>query len=277
MLSVLMPVYSRESPSFLECALSSVAEQSVKADEVVIVKDGPLTDELERVIDTFSGRLPLRTVALERNAGLGPALQRGVLECQNDLIGRMDADDICLPTRFEKQLAFLEKHPEIDVLGGSIAEFKDDPALLETVRRLPKEPSELAKWAIRRNPMNHMTVMFRRSAVIAAGNYQPMPGFEDYFLWARMLMAGSKLANVEDTLVLARSGTGMLARRGGLAYANEEMRFQYALTEKGFISYSDFAINVFLRLPVRLIPTSLRARFYSRILRVKARPVETVR
>ncbi len=270
--SVLMSVYHGESPSFLERALASIAGQSVAANEVLIVKDGPLTDALDRVIAVFSERLLIRTVALPSNLGLGPALRHGVLECRHDLIARMDADDICAPDRFTKQIQFMQAHPEVDVLGGCIAEFVDNPAKSKARRLLPLSSAQLTRWAHRRNPMNHMTVMFRKDAVLAAGNYQSLRGFEDYYLWARMLARGSQFANLEDVLVYVRSGNGMYARRGGLAYAREEIRFQLILAGMGFITWAECISNIFLRVPIRLLPSSLRAGIYNEILRDKALP-----
>jgi glycosyltransferase involved in cell wall biosynthesis len=268
-LSVLMSVYHRESPAFLAQSLTSLVSQTLLADEVLIVKDGPLGDALELVINSFRSTLPIRTVTLENNIGLGLALQRGVLECRNELIARMDCDDICLPDRFQKQQQFMATRPEIDLSGACIAEFIADPANLYAVRRLPQGDADLRRWAIRRNPLNHMTVMFRKTAVLRAGNYQPMRGFEDYYLWARMLMAGSRIANLDDTLVHARCGNGMPARRGGLSYVRDELRFQLMLRRIGFLGIGDCALNILTRTPVRLMPTSLREQLYRRVLRTR--------
>jgi O104-antigen biosynthesis beta-1,3-galactosyltransferase len=268
-LSVLMPVYHRESPAFLAESLASLAGQTVLADEVVIVKDGPLGDALEQVIASFQTKLRIRPVALERHMGLGIALQRGVRECKNDLIARMDSDDICVPDRLEKERDFMVAHPEIDVLGGSIAEFEVDPAKPQCVRNLPAGGPNLLRWAKHRNPFNHMTVMFRKNAVLRAGSYQAMKGFEDYYLWARMMMAGSCIANHQDILAYARCGNGLQGRRGGLGYAREEVRFQFTLLSIGFLGFRECAVNLLLRTPLRLVPESLRAYFYRSFLRTK--------
>jgi glycosyltransferase involved in cell wall biosynthesis len=266
-LSVLMSVYHRESLEFLRQSLDSLAAQTIQADEVVIVKDGPVGAELAAVIDSQRGKLPIVILQLEKNAGLGPALNAGLSRCAGDLVARMDSDDICLPDRFEKQLAFLERNPEVDVVGGAIAEFRTDWEKIESIRRMPCSVERLGTIARQRNPLNHMTVMFRRASVLAAGNYQSCPGFEDYELWARMLMHGRQLHNLEDVLVYARIGNSMLQRRGGFRYLQEEARLQYRFMKMGFLSKGQFVLNLVSRAPVRLAPVSLRAALYRRVLR----------
>jgi len=270
--SVLMPVCAGETPHHLATALSSITEQTFRATEIVIVKDGPIGEALENVITEFAQKLPIRTIPLEKSLGLGFALQRGVQECQYELIARMDCDDICASDRFMKQIQFIQAHPEVDVLGGCIAEFVDTPGDSKARRLLPLSSAHLTLWAHRRNPMNHMTVMFRKKAVLAAGNYQPLRGFEDYYLWARMLAQGSQLANLEDVLVYVRCGNGMYARRGGVSYAREEIRFQLILARMGFITWVECISNIVLRIPIRLLPSSLRASIYNEILRDKVLP-----
>lgn len=266
-LSVLMSVYKRESPLFLREALESLAIQTVRADEVVIVKDGPVGSDLDDAIASYGRKLPIMCLQLERNEGLGPALSAGVDRCNADMIARMDADDICVRDRFEKQLAFLERNPEVDVVGGAIAEFKDDSRKVESIRRMPCDPASLGRAARRRNPLNHMTVMFRKASVLAAGSYQACPGFEDYYLWARMLMRGCSLHNLPDVLVHARCGNGMQQRRGGFSYLQAETALQHKFLAMDFVSKPQFLLNLAARLPIRVAPVSLRATFYRVALR----------
>src|SRR5690348_1002807 len=160
-LSVLMSVYGGERPNFLRQSLESLAAQTLKADEIVIVKDGPLGDELEIVLKSYSGVLPITTVQLERQVGLGPALTAGLAGCRNDLVARVDSDDICVARRFETQLEFLAENPQVAVLGAAIGEFVGDPDTISSVRKLPCDGAQIKKFAKFRNPLNHMTVMFR--------------------------------------------------------------------------------------------------------------------
>jgi glycosyltransferase involved in cell wall biosynthesis len=266
-LSVLMSVYRNESAEFLRCSLDSLTTQTVQADEIVVVKDGPLGDGLDGAIDSFRWRLPLATLRMDHQVGLGRALREGLVRCQTELVARMDSDDICLPDRFEKQLSFLALHPEIAVVGGAIAEFNCKPTEIETIRRMPSGGEQLGHVARFRNPLNHMTVIFRKASVLAAGNYEPYAGFEDYELWARMLMRGYRLHNLDDILVLVRCGNGMQRRRGGLGYLKKEIQFQRRLEQLGFVSRRQFLFNLITRAPVRMLPSRIRSQLYHTILR----------
>jgi O104-antigen biosynthesis beta-1,3-galactosyltransferase len=266
-LSVLMPVYHGESPEFLRQALDSLVAQTCRADEVVIVKDGPVGSELDAIIDSYVEQLAIVVLQLENNVGLGLALSTGLGECRGELVARMDSDDICLRHRFEKQLALFEQNPDVDVVGGAIAEFRNDHTKVEAIRRLPGTVERLNRFARIRNPLNHMTVMFRKASVLAVGNYQPFIGFEDYDLWARMLMRGKRLHNLEDVMVYARCGNGMQNRRGGLRYLKEELRLQQHFVKIGFLSKWQFLLNLITRTPIRMAPVPLRAMFYRRMLR----------
>jgi glycosyltransferase involved in cell wall biosynthesis len=266
-LSVLMAVYGRESPDFLRECLASLATQTRLADEIVIVQDGPLTRSLEETIASFQSRLPILIVKLPVNVGLGAALRLGLSRCQGRFVARMDSDDLSRPWRFEKQLDFLESHPGVDVVGSAIAEFERDCSAPRFIRSLPADGNELLRFSKMRNPLNHMTVMFRRKAVLAAGSYQSCKGFEDYHLWAKMLLRGSSLHNLADILVLARCGNGMLNRRGGFAYFMEEINAQRMLAAMRFLNDFQFARNVMMRGPVRLVPNIMRSLFYRLFLR----------
>jgi len=266
-LSVLISVYRKESPEFLCQSLDSLAVQTFQADEVVVVKDGLLGSELDATISSYRGRLPITTLQLNENVGLGVALREGLNQCRAELVARMDSDDICLPDRFEKQLKFMELNPEVDLVGGAIAEFHSDWAKVESVRRMPSTAEQLNRVARFRNPLNHMTVMFRKASVVAAGNYQPCAGFEDYELWARMLMRGDRFHNLDDILVHVRCGNGMQQRRGGLRYLREEIKLQRRFVKTGFLSRPQFLLNLVTRAPVRVVPLPLRSIFYQRMLR----------
>lgn len=265
--SVLMSVYGGERPEFLRQSLESLVAQTAPAGEVVIVKDGRLGAGLEAVLAWHRNVLPIVTVQLEKQAGLGPALGAGLTECQNELVARMDSDDICVPHRFEKQLAYLEEHPNTAVLGAAIGEFAADPNAVSAIRQLPPGGPQLRSFAKFRNPLNHMTVIFRKSAVLAAGGYREFPGLEDYDLWVRMLTRGMEIRNLSEILVLARCGNGMARRRGGLSYARSEVRLYRHFVNLGFISTPEFAANVLVRVPFRVMPALLRPIIYRKLLR----------
>lgn len=253
--SVLMSIYCKESPEFFAQALSSIwYEQSIKPSEIVLVKDGPLTFELEAVINKYAKLLPLKIIALPENKGLGIALSEGLVHCTNDLVARMDGDDIAAPNRFLKQIEYFEQNPEISLLSSNIAEFELTPALIKSIRKVPQTHSEIVRFAKRRNPMNHMAIMFRKSAVLYAGSYQPFHGYEDYYLWVRMFLAGFRAANSNENLVFARIGNNMIARRQGLRFFKEELRLQGEFINIGFINRLEWVQNILLRAFPRLMP-----------------------
>ncbi len=265
--SVLMSVYQREAPHHLNRALNSLSAQTCRPTEIVLVEDGPLSVELNTVIEDYRLGSNPRTVVvkLERNMGLGTALQVGLEACTFPIVARMDADDIAVPTRCEKQLKFLELHPEIDAVGSWISEFDRDETNIYARRILPTDPNELVAFARLRCPLNHMSVMFRKARVIAAGGYQPLSGFEDYFLWVRMLLNGSRLENIPEFLMNVQAGSDRLSRRGGWGYAKSELKFQREILRLGFISFPRFFANVCIRFATRIAPISMRQKIYRAI------------
>lgn len=265
--SLLMAVYKNDSPEFLAQALDSVVANTCQPAQVVVVKDGPVSPELDRVLEKFSEQLSLDLVSLPVNQGLGPALQAGVLACREEWIARFDSDDICEPTRFEQQLAYIASHPDVSLLGGQIREFESQPQHAYASRNVPLEQAAIYRYARTRNPFNHMTVIFRKSAVLAAGNYQNDPLYEDYALWIRMIMLAQNVANLPAVLVYARAGNNMFRRRGGWKYAWNETRFQYGFYRNGFLSLPQLAVNLASRVPVRLVPNQARAFIYRHLLR----------
>jgi glycosyltransferase involved in cell wall biosynthesis len=268
-----MSVYEKENPVFLRKSIDSMLMQSVKPDEIVVVKDGRLTPELDGLIDEYrENHSIIKLVAIEENAGLWKALRTGVEHCSYDLVARMDADDISAPCRCELQLLAFESDPNLDMVGGQIIEFEDEgpqDSDDKSLRKVPISGNEISFFAKSRNPFNHMTVMFKKEAVLKAGNYQEMPMFEDYFLWVRMLMAGCRMMNLDEVLVYARRGNGIYSRRGGVSYVRSIIRCQKAFLSLGFISLPQFVRNMAVRVPVALVPNVMRKRFYEWFLRTK--------
>ena len=199
--------------------------------------------------------------------GLGKALNEGLKYCSHELVARMDTDDIAMPERFEKQLAVFKKYPDIDVVGAWINEFEDNVSNIKSVRKLPELPDDIRQFAKRRNPINHPVVMFRKSAVLAAGGYRHFPLFEDYYLWIRMLMNGAKFYNIQESLLYFRFSSEMFKRRGGWKYMINELHFLQMMRQMHFISFSQFMQNLFVRFSIRLIPNSLRAIIYTKLIR----------
>lgn len=269
--SVLMSVYKNEKPKYLKQAIESIVNQTMMPNEIVIVKDGSLTEELEQVISYYKKKYNslFEIINFEQNRGLGLALRDGVLACNNEYIARMDTDDIAFLTRFEKQFDYLEKHKEIALLGSWITEFSDDPEHPETITELPCEHKDIVQYAKRRNPFRHMTVIFKKSAVLDSGNYRDFLWFEDYDLWVRMIQKGYKVANISEVLVNVRANDDMFVRRGGNIYFKQDFLFQNYLLDKKFITEAVFIENILIRFVIRLIPNLIRVFIYKNIFRTK--------
>lgn len=266
--SVLMSLYAKERPEYLRQSLDSVFSQTLRADEVVLVEDGPLTYELDSVVKEYQDNYSeLKVVALSENQGLGNALNEGLKHCCYDLIARMDTDDIAVPTRFEKQIAFLEKETDIDICSSWLQEFEGDIRNIKAVKKIPSSHEEISKYLKSRNPINHPSVVFRKKAVIEAGGYKQFPLFEDYYLWARMMVNGCKFANIPECLVNFRVSSDMYKRRSGYKYAKDSAKLQWTLHKLGLISpFAAIKASV-MRGVVYLLPNKIRSFVYSKLLR----------
>ena len=273
--SVLMSVYGKENSVWFKKAAESMLNQTAPPDEFVLICDGPLTEELETAVEELDRSYPgmFQILRLKENVGLGEALRQGILLCRNELVARMDSDDIACPDRCRQQLELFQKIPELAFSSGTIAEFFDERELESSetaalrLRTLPQSHEEIVSYAKKRNPMNHMAVMLKKSAVLQAGNYQSAEGLEDYDLWSRMLQLGFRAGNLKETLVWARIGNGMEQRRGGVKYAGRMARFQTLLLKRGFLSLPQYIINCCIRIPVSLLPGRIPAAVYGVCLR----------
>lgn len=264
--SVLMSLYIRENPEHFRLALNSMIAQTIKPNEIVLVEDGPLTNELYTVVNEY--KESLRIVVNEKNLGLGLALARGMEECQNELVARMDTDDIAERDRCEKQLTYFDNNPEVSILGGQIEEFVANPEEVVGKRVVPEKDEALKEFMKKRCPFNHMTVMFKRSAVLDVGNYQDWFWNEDYYLWIRLALAGFKFANLSDTLVHARVSSDMYQRRGGDKYFKSEIGIQNLMLEKKMISYGTYLSNCVKRFIVeKLMPNKVRGWVFQKFAR----------
>ncbi len=257
--SVLMSIYYKEKPEYFERAMISIwDEQSIKPSEIVLVEDGPLTRELYDVVKKWKNKLgeKLKIVSLEQNIGLGGALNEGLKYCSCELVARMDTDDISIPDRFKKQLKVFE-NMNVDVCGGWISEFDKDENKIISYRKVPEFQNEIIKFAKKRNPLNHVSVMFKRSSVEKVGGYKKMMWSQDYHLWCRMILNGAKFYNLQEPLVKVRSGFYQLKRRKGLKYAIAELKLIKELRKLNFLNNFEFIQNILIRLTVRMLPMSL--------------------
>lgn len=266
--SVLMSVYSKEKAEYLRESIDSMLNQTVPPQDFVVVCDGILGDELYQVIYEKKQQQPecFQIVQLPENRGLGEALEEGLAYCRNELVARMDSDDISAPKRCEWQLnVFKEKN--VSIVGGAIQEFEEEISRAGAVRRVPEFEDEIVKYAKKRNPFNHPAVMFKKSDVLKAGSYVSCRGFEDYHLWIRMLAKGMKGYNLQKVLVYMRIGDGMYKRRGGFSYLKDMVEFRRFMLESGYINRLEFLSSVVVRGIVILIPADVRKIIYSVFLR----------
>ncbi len=269
--SVLMSVYKGDKPDEVAHAINSVLNQTVRADQIVLVLDGPVSEELRQLVYQYAdSEKAIEVFPLEQNVGLGRALSIGLTYCKYEYVARMDSDDYSLPDRFEKQIAFLKAHPEIDVLGGQIAEYDSAMKNELAVRTVPLTSDDIAEKMKARNGMNHVTVMYKKSAVLSSGNYQHCPYFEDYYLWCRMIKGGYKFHNLDSVLVNVRTGDGMYQRRGGKAYNEAIISFQKKILKLGVINKHQYFKNLAIRLCVANMPNTLRGYLYKTKLRSKS-------
>lgn len=266
MISVLMSVYDREIPEYLDKALASIYQQSLLPDEVVLVEDGPISEALEAIIRKYPR---LKRVHLPLNLQLGRALEAGLNECTHTFVARMDSDDIATPDRLRLQYEFLQCHPEVSAVGGDIAEFKEEGKILR-VKRMPSSDVKLYRYGKLRNPLNHMTVMFRKDAVEQVGGYQHFPLLEDYHLWSRLLAAGDRLANIPQVMVWARIGKDFSDKRGGYEYFKQYKKLRFVQFELGYTNAVEYVIGVLMSFVMTMQPAQMRNLVYQ-LLRKNAK------
>ena len=258
--SVCMSVYHGDNAVFFREALESIFTQTRKPDEVVLVVDGPVTNEIDGVIEEYSHKdTPLVVIRLEKNSGHAIARQTGLDAARYEYTAIMDSDDIAVADRFEKQMAYIEATPEMDALGGQIDEFIGEPSNVVGTRIVPLTDAEIKDYLKSRCPMNLVTVMLKKAAVQKAGGYIDWYCEEDYYLWVRMTEQGMIFANLPDNLVNVRVGEEMYQRRGGMRYFKSEAKLQRYMLSHGIISFPKYCYNVAIRLAVQvLMPNSVR-------------------
>lgn len=268
--SVLMSVYAKDDSAYFDSAVESMVKQTVPFHDLTLVCDGPLPSDLDACIETWQAKLSgrLNVVRLTQNGGLGPALAAGMPHCGCDVIARMDSDDISRPDRMEKLLV-KKQIDNLELVGGAIEEFDQEPGDTGFVRMPPLTKAEIDIWLKQRNPFNHMSVVYDRHVVEAVGGYEPFPWMEDYWLWARMIAGGCRCANIPDVVVDVRVGEGMYARRSNLPYLKSQIRFFSEMRRLGLISPLDQAKAVVERTAATVLPTGLVKKAYNALLREK--------
>lgn len=267
--SVLMSVYHKENPTWFDESIKSMFEQTIKPNEFVLVEDGPLTKELYDVVEKYKTKYPkeFKVVAIEKNVGLGPALKKGVEECSNEYIARMDSDDYSMPKRIEKEFEIFEKYSDIGMVGTNVSEFIDsiDNVVCNVI--LPETNEDIIKFSKSRNPFRHPSVMFKKSEVVNAGNYREYYLCEDYDMWLRMIRNGCKCYNIQDIYVYMRIGEDFYKRRGGHKYFKSIKKFKKEQLENGYFTKFEYLKSIVPHAIVCYMPNFMRDFVYKKILR----------
>ncbi len=267
--SVLFPLYIKDRAEWFIYAMDSMLNQTVKPDEVVIVGDGKLTEELDNAIKNYVNQYPelFKVKIFEQNRGLGKVLADGVNLCSNELIARMDADDYSMPTRCEEQLKILQENPEIDLVGTNVDEFYEEIGNVVAHVVLPENHNEIYKFAKKRCPIRHPSLMYKKSKVLESGNYRDFWHGQDYNLTVHMLLHGCKMYNIQKVLVYMRVNPNFYARRGGVRYMKIILKLKKEFLDYGFYSIWDFIVSGIGSALVCLLPNKMREFIYKKLLR----------
>jgi len=267
-ISALVCTYHGDKASELEAALQSLLAQTRPPDEIVVVEDGELTPHLNETIRQVQQKapIPLRRVAHPENRGHGAARRTAVESARYEFVAIQDADDLSVPTRFERSAEVLNE-TGADLVGGFIAEFVNDPDDPHSIREVPCAPSEIDEMAKIRSPVNHTTVLARRESILTVGSYRTVGQFEDYELWGRMLVNGCRIINIPVVLAKVRVDSEMYRRRGGLNHVKEEVRLQRHFLKIGFISRPRAVYNTVVRSVPKLLPNVVRKWMYRTLFR----------
>lgn len=267
--SVLMSLYRKEKPEYFVLAVDSMIYQTIRPDEIVIVKDGPLTEELDVLLEKYKKEYPelIRIVVNETNLGLGLALNRGLEACRNELIARMDTDDISKPERCEKQLKRFEEKPELSIVGAHIDEFQNEVSNVISSRKVPCMSEEIYGFAKRRSAFNHPVVMYRKSKVLEQGGYSDLRRNQDVDLFGRMLFAGCKAENIDEALLWFRSNEELAKRRKSWENSKSYIDTIKRFWKMGYSNFKDYFVVAIAQFVMWVCPTRLQQLIYKKFLR----------
>lgn len=270
-ISVLMSVYKNDIAANVKIAVESIINQTYRPSQVVIVVDGPVPEDTFKVLDELKNTYEeVEVYPLAQNVGLGNALKEGMTYCENEIVARMDSDDIAVEDRFEKQIAMFDADEELSIVGSNIAEFIGDTNNVVSVRDVPEKHEDICKYLKKRCPFNHMTVMFKKSEVEKAGGYLHWFYNEDSYLWARMYLAGCKFANIAENLVYARINEATFQRRGGYKYYKSERDLFKFMYKNKIISWGEYQKAKTIRFVIQvLMPNSVRKFVFLKMMRKK--------
>lgn len=270
--SILMSVYYRENPQLLKVSIDSMINQTVKADEFVIVKDGKLTKQLDEVIREYECKYPkfFKIISIEKNIGLGPALAVGMAQCKNELIARMDSDDFSRRDRCEKQLKMFKLDPKLEIVGSYGVEFENDINNKIAIHTVPIKSNDIYKFMKRRCALIHPTLMYKKSSVLKCGGYRDIRLYEDYDMLIRLIIENkAKSYNIPEELYYVRISDDFFERRGGISYLKTIVKFKWQQYKKKYMGLGDFIISAGSQAIVCILPNNIRKKIYINLLRGK--------
>ncbi len=267
--SILLTVYSGESPAFFKDCLASMFAQTVMTDDFVLMCDGALRPEHHAIIKEYESRYPeiFHPVFLKKNIGTGRCKDQGIALCKNELIAIMDSDDISVPERCALQVAYFESHPETGALGGYVREFDSATGKTIALRKTPLSDVEIKQYARRRNPLNNQTIMFRKSLMQKIGRYSTLPRCEDYDFVSQLILAGAVCANLPQVLVDYRVTSANYERRSSWVNTKAFIAVRWKNFRRGLSSFTDFLVPCVAQLLLFLLPKKLTGKFYQQFLR----------
>ena len=266
--SVLIPISNKEKPEYVKEAIESVIYQTQEPNQIVVVKDGELSKKLNEIIETFKKQYPemIDILELNKQSSLGMVLNEGIKVCKTTYIARMDSDDIARKDRFEKQLEYIQEHPDIDVLGGYIAEYDENMEEVTSLRKVPLTQKEIYERITRQNPFNHSTVILKKESMLEIGGYTDC-SIEDYDLWIRMRLKNMKMENLPDVLVNYRTSLDMYKRRTGLKYLKGVIEIEKFLIKHKLINKFQYLNNIAVRTILAFIPAKIKMFLYPNVIR----------
>ena len=267
--SVLMSLYSNEKPEYLRLAVQSMVDQTLRPDEIIIVKDGQITPQLQEVLDEFNSQYPelFIIVGYEKNRGLGLALNFGLQYCRNELVARMDTDDIAMPKRCEQQVDTFERYPELSIVGSAVDEFCNTPDNVTGRRIVPSEHTEIYEFAKRRSAFNHPSVMYRKSKVLEFNGYSDLRRNQDVDLFGRMLFGGCKAANLKESMLWFRSDDNLSKRRKSWENTWSYIETIRRFWKIGYSSFGDYALIAVAQTVMFICPIEVQNWLYKKFLR----------
>lgn len=270
-ISVLMSVYNKERPDFLKRSIESLLNQTLTPNEIVLVKDGELTEALDAVIHDYEIKYPhiFNIVSLFKNSGLANALNEGMKVVRNPIVARMDSDDICFENRLEIQLNYLIDN-SLDIVGGQIVEFSNDIEDVVSIREVPLFHQDIVKFMKFRSPFSHPTIICKKEVFTSLEGYDIHIFPEDYDFFVRAYLAGFKFGNVKENVLYFRLGENLseaIKRRWGVKYALNEIKLYDKFLKNGFFNYFEFLKAIILKVPLRIIPFKIYSYIYFKFSR----------